>query len=1277
MKARPTHHLNAYAPKLLIDLLRQGKLQRQAHAAALNLDISGFTAMTERFAAQGNAGAEELTAIINSFFTGLMGVVEAWGGDVVGFGGDSMSVLFCSTPARAAATVRRAWGCANALKASAVHLGEVQTTLGLFSLRIKIGLSFGALVAHVLSDESGQSKFLVNGPVMKWAAQSCPRASAGQIVVHPSARGYLAQHSAATKIQPRKPAKPAHKTIPNLVAFVAPSLVERLQQGASELINEHRNISVLFVRFAPSSDASAIAQAMTQVHAFGGCVARLDADANGSRLLALFGAPVMHEDNAARAVECALALQTNLRRRVRCGIGSGFLFCGDVGSPHRREYTVMGDAVNLAARLMQAAPAGQVFACPVTQQLAAHQFVWQPTQPMHLKGKSQPIVAHRPKLKSIAISPVQITPTEFLGRTYELTQLKQALGEAMRGTPQWVSIEAEAGMGKTQLAAQLMAYAQAQGCLLVATACQPHGQAPYALWQNILRGAMGVDGVDGVDVGSDVQTWLAAYAPQLQARLALLAPMLGLPMPEAAWVNALDRAQRRAMLADAVAEILQACAKAQPLLVVIDDAHWMDEGSRELLHDVQVQGRAMRSLVLVLSRGQESDSYKKSDSYRKIVLGELSAADALRLAQTVASSIEKDSRVFTNQELSELAQRGQGNPFFIEQLVRFAFEKRDAKLKDLPNSLRSLLVQRIDQLSGPAQSLLKIASVIGPTFNPEWVCACWLGRAPITPNALNEQVVALRTLDLLRPSDDLDANIAFRHATLREAAYEMLSFGTRERLHERIGLHIEARYAKQEAQWMQTLAHHFGHSKNTSKQRVYFRKAGDAAHAVFANDLAIAHYTRVLPLLNPAEGVPVLLGLGEAQAHVGAWAQAEIHFRHALHQAEAVPLPAQQAQAQNALGRLLARSQSYAESARWLQAARQAYEKLDDPTNLCNTLTHLGFAQLELGQLDLAEETVTAQMQIAQAMNDVTGMASAQQTLGQLATQRGEWAKAQKFLQLAQQLAGQSNDPRPIMLIENDIATLAWRRGDDRAAFEHFASALAVAQRIGFKAWVGVLLGNLGVLFWEWGVWPRAEACLDDALKIAKDLGDQTSELTCLGNKALLLRDVGETDAAQRMFADAITLGQQLGLPYYLCDHACSAAEMAFEVRDFSHAENLMAQAEQAAELADDDEVRFRLRLLRWQLDEAMRCISTLHLLLQLRRWLAEVSDDEQRASLLDQLWQRTTRKADALRAAKAYRILHQQRPRQRYRRKLLALGVADVSVPAWVTQLAELSWGD
>ena len=1292
-----------YMPDVLIDMLGRARTSRRTQAAVLFADISGFTAMTAAFATNtssgaasagaatagaATAGAEELTDIINRFFTALVDVVGNHHGDILSFSGDALAVAFCGPASQARSLITRASRCALAMQSAAQMFAQVQTSRGFFALSIKIGLSFGSMHADIIDDGTGHKRFLAAGKALTWAGQAEHDTERGQIGWHASVDSFrdLLMYPAMLKTGAASAARRPRigRTLLDiddvvLQQFIPAVLAERVLSGQSSLLSEHRPVTVMFVNIADTTNSLTtrrmLIPAMAAVHQHGGHVTRLDSADKGLRLLALFGAPVVHEDDAERATRCALFILEYLGRRGRIGMASGVLFCGDVGALQRREYTVMGDAVNVAARLMQHAKWGQALANVVTQTQTLATIAWRTLEPLSLKGKVDPVPCYQP-LTILDEAPYD-DDTVLLGRAHEQRLLEQAVRQTTQHGHTLLVI-GEAGMGKSRLAAHAIGLAHKMDARVYLASSQPYGQARYALAQQLLRAMLNLPASTRIeDWRSGMQAWLNQHAPQLQSRMAFVRLALGQSTDEDGWVAQLDAETREQMLHDTIWTVL--CAYGQPTVVIVDDAHWLDDGSRALLGHMSMHSEATHTAVLVFSRPEGKPELPHVE---KLSLGELDPPDAHLLATHVAKRAQLPDTAQTRTLLHRIAQRAQGNPLFIEQLVLFAQQQGGALSDDnVPDDLRSLLLQRIDQLPQVAQLLLKTACVIGPVFHVDWVQACWPAAQSIGPDQLREQLAMLVQLDLMRVgADEAWASHHFRHATLREAAYSALSFATRATLHERIGLHIEQHYVDQPTQFIEMLAHHFGQSKNTDKQRLYYRWAGDVAFAGFANATAVGHYERLLPLLDGSEQADVLMQLGDVQAHTGQWAPAEVHFREALVLAERWMQPQTQAQAQRAMGQLLARSHSYIESARWLQQARDQFIRLHDQRSLCNTLTHLSFAQLELGELGAAVDTAQMQWEIAQQIVDQAGMAEAQQTMGQLAIQQGQLAEAQVHLQQALQLAGPLHDPRRMMLIDNDIATLNWRMSDYPAAFAHFSAALRIADQIGFRSWVGVLLGNLGVLFWELGAYDRARVCLNQALQIALALGDQSSELTCLGNIAGLLHDDSSESigSAQQVIERAVMLGQTLRMPFYLCDHACLAAEWAFERGELAQAERYCAIAKEAAQAANDTEVLFRAQLWQARLDVAQGRRTRAD---GIETFMAQLHDNhldslDKTALLYDQCYQLSGDEQFAKQTMVTYQQLYQRAPHQRYRTRVYAIAIAaalavpTMPIPDWVAPL-------
>ena len=1267
--------LRPYLPIALLRLLERKRTRVQTHAIALFVDVSGFTPLTEAFAALGNAGAEELTGIINQFFEALIAVIQTHTGDadadadIVGFGGDAMSVIFACRPSRTAATAKRAWQCAIALQQAAAQFAQTETSVGTFPLAVKVGLGRGTFMGEVVGDPARDARFLAYGNALAFANAAEHEARAGEVIAHASLAAWLppaasSSTASANALAPKKLAAPAIDK--HSVHLLHPALAQRVL-ARSAFVNEHRLVTIVFAAF---NTARELGLAMQMVQQWDGCVARLDTSGGTLRMLALFGAPIAHEDDEARALHCALALRERLAH-ARAGICTGFVFCGDVGSAARREYTVMGDAVNLAARLLQAAQPGQIIASESTTRptIPAARFVWQLLPLLKVKGKAEPVQARLLQAGTTASNASEPSHARaaYVGRADELARIQTSLHAALQGHGNIVQLVAEAGLGKSRLAQEIMQWAAQAGFEVHLSAGQPYGQAAYAAWRSLLRSVMGLAQVEtGLDTRRAAQSWLAAHhlnePAQWPAQWPLLAGVLGLPADgdgTTTWLQQLDPATRQHMLHAACWACLQHTARQQPLLLVLDDAHWLDPASMALLRFVCAQAAQVPLAVLVLQRPPTL----VLDRAQTLHLSELGPTDAHALA---LQAWQRQFGEWPPEPTAEaIAQRAQGNPFFIEQLVSFAKQRGRFDPHEVPDTLRSLLLSRIDQLTLEAQTVLKVASVIGPQLNVAWVQACWPDASSINPDQIEAELDHLIRLDLLQSEATTAwATHTFRHATVREVAYESLSFATRAALHEKAGFAIEHE-AIAETTFLELLAHHFGHSKNTAQQRLYFRKAGDAAKDNFANEAALAHFERLLKVLPASEFAAsrsqALVQLGSVQEHVGEWRRAEQSYRQSLTTAQTAHAPRETAHSLRALGALLSRQQSHAAAVRWLTQAAETFTALGDDEGLCRTLSYLSFAQLELGRLEAAGQLAQRELEIATRNRDVTGQCDALQVLGQISLQLGRFDEAHDRLNQAHQLATAHHDVIGEILIGNDLALLHWRKGQVDGALDQLTTALAVARRIGYSVWVCILTNNLGDLCRELGWLSEAEPCIAEALALALQLGDQANLLTSLGNAAYLLRDQHQLDAAEAILRDAVLLGRQLQMPAQQSEHLQALAELGLTRGETTEALVHLQAAKALALESGNHEVAFRSQVLgilaRHILGEVgMRVAEK-----SLRQLLRNTHEIAEEALIYDTLWQMGQRPDDQRKAVERYGALYQQLPRQYFAKRVRALMPADL----------------
>ena len=444
--------------------------------------------------------------------------------------------------------------------------------------------------------------------------------------------------------------------------------------------------------------------------------------------------------------------------------------------------------------------------------------------------------------------------------------------------------------------------------------------------------------------------------------------------------------------------------------MVLEDCHWIDGPSMALLEFLARAAADLPLLIVVAARGEVAGSGPVAR------LGGLAHAMELRLRDLPAAATEALATERLRASYGEdvelaaevvrgIAERAGGNPFHVEELVAFLHTRgvdpggpvRFVDL-ELPDSLHRLVLARLDQLSEAEQATVKVASVIGRVFRARWLWGIYpeirqsggRHRPSRPPGCARAHPVAF---------DRAGGQYGFKHAIIQEAAYISLSFGMRQTLHEAVGAFVERAYAGRLDQYVDVLAHHYGRSRNQDKQRIWFRAAGDAAKAGYANEAAVEYFERLLPLLHPDQAGDVHLELGAVWHLVGRWADAEQAYRRAMEVADRLSDRPLLAASKRDLGILLMRTRSYAAGVTWLTDAAGELERLGDMPGLATALDRLAFAAIQQGAYRARRRAADHHLAIAIRAGDQRAERCAPQPrsggLGRRPTRRGAVAVAE------------------------------------------------------------------------------------------------------------------------------------------------------------------------------------------------------------------------------------------------------------------------------------------
>lgn len=912
--------LAAYIPRDRVQhLLTRAPLA--ADGVAMIADISGFTPLTEALThgLSADHGAEELTRALDSVFTPLIAQVHRYGGSVIKFGGDALIVWFGREKRGwRTAVLRRALTAAGQMQQVMAEYGQISTPIGPVALRMKIGLAYGPVKRFNLGLPEIGFEDVLAGATLDRMAENEHHAGPGDIMVDAATLAWLPtavtvtawRDDVAVVGQVTRPARPrpwpslprpADETaaIASLAAYVPRPIVETLQAGQTQ-VAELKPVLSLFVQFhgldydadpeVESKLQTYFTQAQQVVARYDGRLNRLITGDKGSLLHIIFGAPRSVEEQEERAARCALDLQAECGglpfiTMQRIGVTSGRVFAGPVGAPQRHDYTTMGDAINLSARLMQNAAGDQILLdTAVRGQLSA---AIQVTDLGHItvKGKAESIHifaadAYRPPERQWR------PPEPVFGRERELAVIGDRLAVIgnrspvtdQRATGAIVTLIGEVGLGKTLLLDNLRREAEA------AWEADPAG----GMWAGGISLAYGntFTGYLFIDLLRDLLNLPPGATPaqtsrrlrdfcrelfghgRVESTYPYLAKFMNLPLPEtqAARLEGLAGESLRWQVFEIVPDLLRALCARAPLVLALDDLQWTDPTSLQLVERIAPLTAELPLLLLLALRPEtETRAWALVQGWEAAISADdqgppLSAGVLPHTRFTLSPLSETAAAALVRRHAPELPARvvtylvgkGGGNPLFLVELVRtlqlthqgdFADMALDAL--DLPNSVQGLLLAQLDRLAVETRHTLQLASVIGKTF---------LNRVLARISTAEQQVAGLlaelEAYDYVRPDEmELGEAHTFRHALIQEGAYSTLLHERRRIYHRQVAEAFEQLFPAAIAEQAAFLAYHYEQAEDVDKAIYYLLEIADRSRLLYANEEAEALYGRVLALM--------------------------------------------------------------------------------------------------------------------------------------------------------------------------------------------------------------------------------------------------------------------------------------------------------------------------------------------------------------------------------------------------------------------------------------------
>ena len=828
------------------DLDAPGDLHRELDATMCFVDISGFTNLSERLAARGRIGAEELTEVLGRVFGSMISLAHERGGNLVKFGGDALLLLFYGD-----GHVEQACGAAVEMRVALRESAQIATSVGRVPLKMSVGLHTGTMHAYLVGDS--HRELIVTGPGATGTIEMEATADAGQIVVSSAVRDALPRGAATVakgdgwvlkwRKAPVAPvgARPRRDVpIEAVVRCIPVGLRDHLQTG--EVEPEHRVGVVGFVKYKGVDDLhhrlgpDAVAAALDEVTRVvqraaedeGICFLASDIDADGGKFILTAGVPTAVEDDEGRMLRALrVVADAGTTLPIKIGVNRGHVFAGEIGARFRSTYTVMGDTVNLAARLMAAAPAGAIYATPAVLDRSATMFETVELEPFSVKGKSAKVHAYGVGAEGGDRDARPTDELPFVGRDAELAVLQTALAQLESdGVGGVIELAGEVGAGKTRLVDEATAGLSTP---IVTIRGESYASAtPYRAFRDPVRRFMGAatGGPDGQQAA--LRDRVRELAPHLEPLLPLVGRVAHVDVPSTPQSEAIEPRFLAERTADVIVE-LSGLIAGPSVVVVVEDTHWLDDASAGLVERIAARAGDKGWLVIATRRSDTSG----------VELGGAVTIELAPLDEDTATVLVNEataSSPLRPHDVARLVEQSGGNPLHLEGLLG---ARRDADGADLPESLEAVIGTQIDALRPLSRRVLRFASVLGTTMRLSSL------ESFLADDALRIDLATREELNRFMEPEEPD-RIRFRHAVVRDAAYGGLSFARRRQLHARAAAITREGAGDDPDGVADMLSLHYFLAQQYPEAWTYARRAGDRARDTAANMAAVTHYERAL-----------------------------------------------------------------------------------------------------------------------------------------------------------------------------------------------------------------------------------------------------------------------------------------------------------------------------------------------------------------------------------------------------------------------------------------------
>ncbi len=1227
--------MSVFVPELILKEFLEGKTKGLIKGAVMSVDIIGFTEMMSKLIELGKEGTEMISEMTTQLFDRALDVIYPRRGFVSYFAGDSLTAVFSSEKSETVNSrncLEAAFEIQKIFKIDNTFI----TRVGNFTFTSRIGLSYGDVFWSV-AEHGGERVLIFRGKALKDSVSAQKTSSPGVISAEKkffsiSGTQDKALWSGAGEYYflDGTNEKFSVKTASSEISVFSEHLTESFV-GKAELkfqSPEFREVIPVFVSCENEEETEEVVVSMLSLKKeYGFSHPHVDYGPEGPVILVFFGAPTSYEHMESRALNFLLALKEK-NFSVKCGATKGTCYCGFNGGSRRREFTCLGDATNIASRIMNAAPPGSIYVDDKIARSKAFRFEW--VGEYFFKGKKFKTSTY--SLTGAVKEAQESFYGKMIGREEEKAQLMNIIKNIeTTESAGAVLIEGEPGVGKTRLVSEVKKELLSNSVLKnnltwIYVQCDELFRKSFGPAGNIIRRALNRDGnktsdFDRADFDKKFSEFLEnvknpLLKEELRKQKHIFADICGIKMKRK-YFDMLPENEMFETVVSSLENFIKGLSTIKPLVVEIDDIQWIDEDTIALLRKLFTDSRGYPFVLIaekrLPERYQEKCLFDQKYLKKRIVLRNFCLTDTALLMRTV-----KPEMIIGSSFLDFVEKLSGGNPFFIEQIIAYVSERGidtenfdEKKLKfEIPPDVNNLIISRIDKMPSGLKNTVKTASVLGAEFSPEILSE--MMKSSEIDEYLSE---GERQYIWIKKSD---TGYLFRHAMIREALYGMQMKKELKTLHYLAAKSIEKTHKRAVKNHSLEIAYHYEKAGDEIKSFNFYKLAVEHAVRYFRSAEAVSSLGNLLELLEKRislasnkrepikEKITYLLKKARIQYSSGAWKESVETWQEALELSGAIKdlslkisillklsdsfLKAGDimkaydylkkakrlgkksesaemwAKIENHLGAYLCERGKYDEALEHYRSSQKVYSRLKKTEEATKVSGNIGLVCYYQGQYDRAEKFIKKHIEEAKKSKNVYQQLRGMGNLGLVYDDTGEYGRAVSIYSQVIKISKKTGFRHTEANTYGNLAGVYFALGKFEKALEYYRKQTNLSREISDDTGVYFPLINIASIYITKGKFEEAEKNLDEFREYSLRSRDKRSYAVCMGVRAKMEWRRGDTGQALRLYTQAVAKLDKMKVRYYACYFRAEKAFLLAELKKFKRALNALGETTYEAE---------------------------------------------------------------------------------------------------------------